>query len=75
MTGYRPFGDYENYRLVNEFEERAVEIQRELKGDWRAEQQAMAELVDDFISAINVNIEEYGKKYGLLKEFRKNGII
>ena len=55
VTGYRPFGNYENYRVVNEFEEKAIELQRELYGDWRAEQQAMAELVDDFISAINVN--------------------
>lgn len=52
VTGYRPFGNYENYDLVHEYEDKARKIAKDYQVDWETRSEAVNKLLDEFIEKV-----------------------
>lgn len=52
VTGYRPFGNYSNYDLVHEYEEKARKIATDYNIDWETRKNEVNKLLDEFINKI-----------------------
>lgn len=53
VTGYRPFGNYSNYDLVREYDEKAYKIARDYKNiDWETRSEAVNKLLDEFVNKV-----------------------
>lgn len=50
VTGYRPFGNYSNYDLVHEYEEKARKITKDYQVDWETRSEAVNKLLDEFVN-------------------------
>ena len=52
VTGYRPFGNYSNYDLVEEYEQKAHKIATDYQVDWETRKNEVNELLDEFVSKV-----------------------
>ena len=52
VTGYRPFGNYENYDLVHEYEDKARKIAGDYNTPWEERRDAVSKLLDEFVNKI-----------------------
>jgi hypothetical protein len=53
VTGYRPFGNYSNYDLVREYDEKAYKIARDYKNiDWETRKNDVNKLLDEFVNKV-----------------------
>ena len=53
VTGYRPFGNYSNYDLVREYDEKAYKIARDYKNiDWETRKNEVSKLLDEFVNKV-----------------------
>lgn len=52
VTGYRPFGNYENYDLVHEYEDKARKIAGDYNTPWEERRDAVNKLLDEFINKV-----------------------
>lgn len=52
VTGYRPFGNYSNYDLVREYDEKAYKIARDYQVDWETRSEAVNKLLDEFVNKV-----------------------
>ena len=51
-TGYRPFGEYIDYKLVNEFEKKAEEIKYNPMLTWEEMKKQLKDLLNEFIKVV-----------------------
>jgi hypothetical protein len=52
VTGYRPFGNYYNYDLVHEYEDKARKIAGDYNTPWEERRDAVNKLLDEFINKV-----------------------
>lgn len=52
VTGYRPFGNYSNYDLVHEYEDKARKIAGDYNTPWEERRNAVNELLDEFVNKV-----------------------
>lgn len=52
VTGYRPFGNYSNYDLVEEYEQEADKIAEDYQVDWETRKNEVNELLDEFVDKV-----------------------
>lgn len=52
VTGYRPFGNYSNYDLVDEYEQKAHKIATDYQVDWETRSEAVSKLLDEFVNKV-----------------------
>ena len=52
VTGYRPFGNYENYDLVHEYEDKARKIAGDYNTPCEERRDAVSKLLDEFVSKV-----------------------
>jgi hypothetical protein len=52
VTGYRPFGNYENYNLVHEYEQKARKIATGYQVDWETRKNEISKLLDEFVNKV-----------------------
>ena len=52
VTGYRTFGNYSNYDLVEEYEEKAGKIAEDYQVDWETRRDAVNKLLDEFVNKV-----------------------
>lgn len=52
ITGYRSFGNYSNYDLVREYDEKAYKIARDYQVDWETRSEAVNKLLDEFVNKV-----------------------
>ena len=51
-TGYRPFGNYSDYDLVEEYEDKARKIAGDYNTPWEERRDAVNELLDEFVNKV-----------------------
>ena len=52
VTGYRPFGNYSNYDLVEEYEQKADKIATDYQVDWETRKNEVSKLLDEFVNKV-----------------------
>lgn len=52
VTGYRPFGNYSNYDLVEEYEQKAHKIATDYQVDWETRKNEVNKLLDEFVNKV-----------------------
>lgn len=52
VTGYRPFGNYSNYDLVREYEQKAHKIATDYQVDWETRKNEVNKLLDEFVKKV-----------------------
>ena len=52
VTGYRPFGNYSNYDLVEEYEAKADKIATDYQVDWETRKNEVSKLLDEFVTKV-----------------------
>lgn len=52
VTGYRPFGNYSNYDLVEEYEQKADKIVTDYQVDWETRKNEVSKLLDEFVKKV-----------------------
>lgn len=52
VMGGRPFGNYSNYDLVEEYEQKAHKIATDYQVDWETRKNEVSKLLDEFINKV-----------------------
>ena len=52
VTGHRTFGNYSNYDLVEEYEQKAHKIATDYQADWETRKNEVGKLLDEFVNKI-----------------------
>lgn len=52
VMGGRPFGNYSNYDLVEEYEQKAHKIATDYQVDWETRKNEVSKLLDEFVNKV-----------------------
>lgn len=52
VTGYRPFGNIENYNLIKEYEQKAEKIVYNYNISWQEQEKKLEKLIDELVKKV-----------------------